>query len=325
MKIIIITILLISSLDIFSFETNLIIEDIKDFKIGSEFNEFKFNKSDFLPDGIGNGPSIIKFDDRKNIFYLVDGSNSRVCIYDLNFNQIDEIRYDENLYLRYPHDMQINGNGFILFQKYGYITFLDWNGNVVWHIVVSGKHIGEELENNNFYYDESNKLLFFYLYGEDIACFSELSSNGYKYKITKGKDDINKLLESKGVENIYISDEIRLYVHEILYDKEYYAYHSIKKDKYVEDLIYIGKINSISYWKDIYNYLMIYNKEGKFVAGDFFDEQDIFGRTIMSGIHPSGDLLFMNYDDDKVVLKRVVNTWDPEFREVWYKDHPDYP
>lgn len=43
----------------------------------------------------------------------------------------------------------------------------------------------------------------------------------------------------------------------------------------------------------------------------------------MPGIHPSGDLIFMNYNTETIELKRVINTWDTELRDQWYNKHPN--
>ena len=41
-------------------------------------------------------------------------------------------------------------------------------------------------------------------------------------------------------------------------------------------------------------------------------------------IHPSGDIyiLRMNWQTNTHNLYYIENTWDPEWREQWYKDHP---
>ena len=45
----------------------------------------------------------------------------------------------------------------------------------------------------------------------------------------------------------------------------------------------------------------------------------------LTAIHPSGDIyiLNMNWQTNTHNLYYIKNTWDPEFREQWYKDHPD--
>lgn len=44
-----------------------------------------------------------------------------------------------------------------------------------------------------------------------------------------------------------------------------------------------------------------------------------------AAVHPSGDIyvLRMNWSTNTHNLYRIENTWDPEWREQWYKEHPE--
>lgn len=264
--IIIINIFLLSNLN--AYETKFTIERIKTFKVGSSLNEFNVIKDGQMLSGMGTGPSLIKYNKKDQFFYIIDGFNERICIYDLSFNQINEISIKNDDYLYFPHSLEIYDNGFLLYQKYLGAIYYDKKGNIQWSINFVEKYFDNKLENNNYFYDEVNNLFFFYMVGDDILCFSNLSedSNGYVY--TMGKDNINKLLNKKSINNIVISEDNRILKDGIVKSKSYPDYY--RKNVVEEDLILIDSIDSIhTYWYLKEMFLLIYDNEGKYIVNDF--------------------------------------------------------
>lgn len=326
MKKIILVILIITKTLIVSDEQHLQIEFLKSFTIGDSYNQFRASNSEYTADGAGSGPSLIKYDESKELFYIVDGLNSRICMYDLQFNQVDEINYSKDHYMETAYDLVLIESGFIFYQETFGLLFISFDGSTIWNVDISTKDFQYELENNNFYYDEKNQIIFFYLKGDDIVALSELSLKMFDYKITYGRVNINNMLASKGIVNIKISDVNKLYVDDKLISSEYNAYFRKDSTEEIEDMSFIGSINNYSYYHYMSNFLLVYDKDGNYIFNKYFDDKgNFYTRTTMPGIHPSGDLLFMTYDKNNIELKRVVNTWAPEIREKWYKEHPGYP
>lgn len=304
---------------------NLIIENIKKFNIGIGNNEFKTFEYDHMPLGVGAGPSLIKYDKNNETFYIVDGFNSRISIYDLKFNQVGEITYNKDLYFRTCNDLLVLENGLIFYQSEKGLIKIDSKGKVKWNIIFPNNYEDYgELENNNFYYDEENQIIFFYLKGDDIVAFSDLSLNMFDYKITQGRDNINRMLSRRGISNIIIDDNYILEVNDIIKSKSFAVKYNKQKD--TERKVLIDSLDDYTYWMTEGNHLTVYDSKGKNMVRNFFAQEVRFhNKTTMPGIHPSGDLLFMTYNENNIELKRVVNTWAPEIREKWYKEHPGFP
>lgn len=84
------------------------------------------------------------------------------------------------------------------------------------------------------------------------------------------------------------------------------------------------RINDYMYQKVDNGQFFIYNRD------NFDEDYDIYLNSKnevieSSALHPSGDIyvLRMNWQTNTHNLYYIENTWDPEWRDQWYKDHPD--
>lgn len=84
------------------------------------------------------------------------------------------------------------------------------------------------------------------------------------------------------------------------------------------------RINDYMYQKVDNGQFFIYNRD------NFDEDYDIYLNSKnevieSSALHPSGDIyvLRMNWQTNTHNLYYIENTWDPEWRDQWYKDHPE--
>ncbi|QEN04197.1 hypothetical protein EW093_05585 [Thiospirochaeta perfilievii] len=310
------------SMDMLVAESKFEIDFVTSYKTGKGINEFATVYNKYLIDGAGDGPSIIYYDESKKVFYISDGYNKRLSVYDFNFKQIDEIDISNDIYLEYPHSIQIYKEGFILYQKYIGFTYHTWDGELQWQMNFVEKYYDNKLENNNFYYDEDNGIILFYMIDGEVICFSSLTKDSNGFVTTKGRDQINILIKNKDISNIKISESNKILVDNKI--KSISGNDILDKDNDNGKRIYIGRNkNNYIYWTDADRRIRIYDSSKTFIISEIYREGYITGGSYMPGIHPSGDILYLIYNSHEVALKRIINTWDPKLREQWYKDHPN--
>ena len=82
------------------------------------------------------------------------------------------------------------------------------------------------------------------------------------------------------------------------------------------------ELGNYRYQKVTNNYFLVYNKdniEEKYRI-KFPDDTEVIES---SALHPSGDIyvLRMNWNTNTHNLYCIENTWDPQWRAQWYKEH----
>ena len=81
-------------------------------------------------------------------------------------------------------------------------------------------------------------------------------------------------------------------------------------------------INNILYFVSAPKIYLFENNEVSKTIDISFDGDEQFESA---AVHPSGDIyiLRMNWSTNTHNLYRIENTWDTEWREQWYKEHPE--
>lgn len=186
---------------------------------------------------------------------------------------------------------QIYGNGFFIIDE-------QTNNKIV------------EIENLNTFIKSA-----YYSKKENIFLFTDDESNIHSI--------IHPSIDSKNNKNNYRTpDQTRKIFSE---NSEYGKKGFIISDNalYLNGIIYYwygSQVNGYMFYNldsDVY----IFKNNEIFKTFSLFSENELLESI---AIHPSGDIyiLRMNWQTNTHNLYYIENTWDPEWREQWYKDHP---
>jgi len=284
---------------------------------------------DFRSPGI-NGPLALGFNSQ-GIMYINDPLNDGICVFSADFKLIERItKKDIGYGFRYiVHD------GFIEAEEYDgiKIVFLKEKESFYFSFKELGSDIqrGIWVQNKLFLYD-SKKSLSLVLNAEESIVgrrLNVISSNQMKTLLNTP--------EMYGLQDVTIDNQNRIFLNGVLQTRDYQTFseywsektesysmnqkHKFKPMKSTSNgMVYLGidgKGNS--YWEISPKWLMIFNPEGWVIDAIQFDYKKT--KTLPT-VHPSGDIYFLDYDDNGVYLYRIKNVWDPKGREAWYKAHP---
>lgn len=248
--------------------------------------------------------------------YLIFTAKGDLCIYQadtsrmiyLNKNFALEKDVKMNLLIG-PYDCKYTENHLLMSDKSGRIYLFDLQLNRKAYFetfnVLDTNNTGVWL--GECYYDESADILFFRDTKQGMHSIVHPSMN-----------------DAENRKNYRNPEKTR----EMFYTTEYFTekHLSLYKEKYlvVDGIInYWGRENYGKYTYQIVNsYFVNLRDEKKSTPIKFeYDSEDEIESI---AIHPSGDIyvLRMNWQTNTHNLYYIENTWNPEWRELWYTEHP---
>ncbi len=206
----------------------------------------------------------------------------------------------------YANFSNITENNFLFAGYSGRIYLIDNNNELKIQTEILNKM---DLCVRYAYYDEECNILFFLDPYRNLHSIVNPSLDDSKNK-KNYKDSLetkNMILNGNyGKKFSYVNNEFKLTINGKLYLWET----AIE----LKNIIYV--INTAQSYLNIYN-----GKTNKHLLFTIQKEDVLESYTW----HPCGDAYFltMNWSTQTHTLWYIENTWDPEFREQWYKDHPD--
>ncbi|SEQ12366.1 hypothetical protein SAMN04487977_102561 [Treponema bryantii] len=201
----------------------------------------------------------------------------------------------------------VTDKSYIYTGLWGVFKGFDKEFNQIFNINIY-KDNGIIIENRQSYYLEKANVLFFWDNKENIYCVvnpgmdkEENRKNFHNTEETKRmfKSDV----EMNGVK-IRVTNSNNIFING--------NFHFWKQDE----------LGNYRYQKVTNNYFLVYNKdniEEKYRI-KFPDDTEVIES---SALHPSGDIyvLRMNWNTNTHNLYCIENTWDPQWRAQWYKEH----
>lgn len=197
-------------------------------------------------------------------------------------------------------------------------SFLFWGFNGRAYLVDSNNNLKFSIDmlynwkidvnNDSAYYDEDSDILFLLDNEKNSSIKNPKLDDNQNQKNYKNPDE-TKLLIQKGNygKNVSFDSKNRLLIN----GKRYGWGKSYETDNCI--------ISFVS--NSGYNYVNVYDgKNRKRLNFNLQSNEEIESYTF----HPNGDwyILTINWSTNIHTLWKIENTWDPEWREQWYKEHP---
>jgi hypothetical protein len=213
--------------------------------------------------------------------------------------------------------------------EYGFLSIINENGKNEYFRDVPGHRI--------------------YCIGQGEVCF--IYDNQILYSLPNPGPDLvennRRILDEKatralftdpvkyGLVGVQLDNKNRLFVNGELETRDYWTfdqywadqYPDYPRDKrhkypvYSEDtspyIQFVGKdVKGNVYWNVHNNKILVYDNHG--IVIDRFEYDREKSKTLPA-VHPSGDVYFLDYDENAVSLYRVENVWDKAGRAFWYE------
>ena len=245
--------------------------------------------------------------------YLIFNTNGDLCIYQADTSRMIYLNKDFKIYnevimnlLIGPYDCMYTNNHLLMSDKSGRIYLFDselkrkayFETFGVFNTDNTGIWLSET------YYDESSDILF----------FRDTKQNLYSIVHPSLNDDENR--------KNYKNPEKTLELFSSDYDMKHLG---LYKGKYltVDGQVYYWAGTTINH----INYQIYDNKEVDIWNDDELEIKCASPNEQIESIaiHPSGDIyiLRINWQTNTHNLYYIENTWDPEWREQWYDEHPE--
>jgi len=297
-------------------------ELIKEFENGSEINEIKvgdtgLNPLDAAPTGMGIGPD-------GNI-YIADYLNDRIAIVnDKTLEITDSIKGTK--YLDSSKSLEVRED-IILGRRVGYRLFGYKDGEEIYNVGF------EELTNNTvtftsvLYY---NNIVFAYSVDRKIRCVVNPSMEKLDNKKRfRGPEKTREMFEPDSevdVGELTIDENDRLFFEGKILNKDFrlFANYWLEEHKGVshqqhiegftneayrkmKNNTYIGKdALGNTYWLVGSFRFIVINQNGWIIHGGKFDQ---YKSRTLPAVHPSGDIYFLDYDENGVYLYKIERRW----------------
>jgi len=308
-------------------------ELIMTFPVGTQIGEIGYDN------GYGRGPGALFFDE-KGFFYICDGWNDKVLVYDSNYHFLKEIF---NIYSSKAKQVFAIDKKYFIDYSYNFSFSVDeFDGEKLFLINLSNS----EYRNEIYYYPSfifEKNIVFIYLKNGSIICIpnpgKDNDKNMQKILDNNTTKDLFESASDYDLDDLQIDGENRLFLNGELLTRNYKVFYNYWKDKHErlkyknrnnknikspQDFLnsgfvmtYLGKDKSNNFYWDANQAILIFNKEGWLIDG--FISKNMKSKSIPT-IHPSGDVYFLDYDQKGVYLYRVKNVWDPESRVKWYRE-----
>ncbi len=272
------------------------------------YQEGKDNHNEFSM----NGPSAFCFDD-KGFLYVMDYRQQKIVVTapDLKYERTIKISGVKKLNTFLPRFIQAYNDGIFFCTLHENEGIIGFDSKLKWYIQWDSSY-----QKMNFYYDDSNKLLFQYFDDNaGIACFPDLIYDFVSDNRLVNQEQINEYLKRKQLDRIYYIDDSNRLVRDgkiIKYDRIMQS-ERIGTD-YSGNTVYSNNGTRI----------IIQNQDNKTIKYFDYSDSDIYDdRAYYPAVHPSGDIFLLEYPKriTPPTLRRIKNDWDPEGRERWYREH----
>lgn len=237
--------------------------------------------------------------------YIYQVDYSRMMFLDKNNNikQIEKLNKG-----KFSYQVSCKNETFYFDGYYGYLEAIDFENKIKFKISMSKILGNSKLLDYSFYYDEESDILF--LQDKNKQLYSIIHpglDEEQNKKNFKTPEETSREFENgktvNGV-NVKVVDSRYLYIN--------------------NNFVYFGqeKVGNYVYTKNREDYFL-YNKNTKEYFNIYFSSED--EELESSAVHPSGDIyvLRMNWTTNTHNLYRIENTWDPQWRAQWYKEHPE--
>ena len=302
------------------YEENL----INSFGFGTKIDNFTFN--DNAPPAENKGPSTFSFDKNENIYILDSWANS-MLVFNKNFELITIIKLNVQ-YNIVSKQIEINYDR-LIFYNLAYSIKIYENEELLSDIGQRQNRINQNINHDSFIYN--NGLVFFWLNNGEINMFDnpgpDKSANVNK---TINREEILDRISKYeiGIYNgITIDENNRLFYNKELITRDYEVYINYQISKYnsyeewrsnnpyiinadlrkSNNKTYLGKdTNNNIYWKTGNKRILVFNSEGHLL--DKFQYNRDISKTLPA-VHPSGDVYFLDYDENEVRLYKITRRW----------------
>jgi len=324
----IVVIFMLSNITLYSNEYNVYQQElVQIYKVGNSKGEFILD----LSTPYDNGPSAISFDANGKL-YIVDIVKYRLVVF-YNNKFVNEYY---NLFSCKSRQLEIREDYLI---SYGdqciSIDNIDFRKKAI--VYLNESIYKDEIPNitNIIFTDD---IIFLYLKNGSILSISNLGLDWEENnKKILGHNETEALFEFGEKYNLFgltIDDKKRIFLNGELLTRNYEAFYKYweeinidmkdhkfipLKPEYSDNAIFIGKdVNNNFYWDIGLSHIYVFNKNG--LVLELFKYNKKREYKTLPAIHPSGDVYFLDYDENGVYLYRVKNVWDPEGRERWHKE-----
>ena len=256
--------------------------------------------SDSEFDITGNG---IKFDENGN-FYFIQSDMHKIYTYEIKNKKLSFIKDIDFLETGSEGISKISDNYYFCSGSYGRFKLLDKDFNFKFKIQMLDWNM--RIDTAESYYDESADILFFRDTNQAMHCIVHPGMNDAENR--KNYKNPGQTIEYLASNSDNATSHLGLY-----------------KGKYltVDGQVYYWAGTTINH----INYQIYDNKEVDIWNDDELEIQCTSQNEEIESIaiHPCGDIyvLRMNWQTNTHNLYYIENTWDPEWREQWYKEHPD--
>jgi hypothetical protein len=303
-------------------------EKVKTFGIGQKDGFIGVN----MDSPEARGPFAIGFTPDSRLMIL-DYLNNRIQVFGSNFQVVQTIPID---YSFIPLNLNMNEYG-VWGSSDSLVIGFDFNGNKILHY---------ENRNKRFSAFLYNKILFLHFDDGSLQAIVEpvpdRQANDGKLLSENQTQALFSTPEKYGLKELAIDSAKRLFLRNVIQTgnyktffeywmekngkKDMKSFWSSKDHKYQpvsglsEGMRCMGvDVKGNYYWVSNFGYVFIFNNIGIII--DKLKFSDPANTTIVTTVHPSGDIYFLDYDDNGVYLYRIKNIWDPKGREAWYKAH----
>jgi hypothetical protein len=309
------------------------------FDIGVKINQLGYSNS-FNPGGEYPGPSAICFDEDGNL-YIEDYWKNRIAVFNSEFEYIKQLldKHDSRRDFEKSDLLEIY-NKKILKHYIGFRLII-YSMQNQFEVYFTGTKYKDVIKSIPFVY--SNDIIIISLRDGNIMSIPNLGpdweENNKKildYEETKALFKPGAMYNLKG---LTLDDKNRIFLNGELLTRDYKVFYEYWKERFsrcgyednkkyllsnwvssksASDMTYLGRdIADNYYWKCMYKYIAIYNPIQSFF---YFFEYYYNKSKTLPAVHPSGDVYFLDYDENGVYLYRVKNVWDPEGRARWYRE-----
>ena len=289
-------------------EQNVQLIKIAEFQNDPNNNETISIRSDVGDDDIsGNtmlisseGKILIHCRDKNEVFYFDYGDKKLYPLFDTNFLPAPNFAYFNQITKSHYFFFGNNGNFYLVdkdFNLTANINFLyNWDVRTYFDAAL---------------YDEDSDTLFFLDNDKAIHSIAHpsLDENTNQKNYRDSSETMTRIGNDEYAPHLTIDKKRKLYIDGVIFAKGYYDY------EFYEINDYKVSLRNEDYHINVYD-----GNKSQFLYYTIPENEKIESITY----HPNGDWYFLtiNWTTNMHTLWRIENTWDPEWREQWYKEYP---
>lgn len=294
----------------------LFAEDYKLEKI-IEFKQGKFEEGLYIRKNEEVAPyddftaQYINFDKNGSLYFFQNDSARIIKLSNSSIEEKCQIKGFE----KWPCDLFYGEDYFIISGMGDGCHKFSFNGKRLFEVHISS-FIGKFTEIKSFYYDEETDILFLQDKNDQLYSIINpgLNEEQNKKNFKTPEETLAMLNEGKYAPHLEIREELNWQK-----KSKNYLYIDGKRERWGK-AYEIGKYICSVIPED--HYINLYDGKNRVEAHYELPNGE---QLESNAFHPCGDVYFltMNWTTNTHNLYRIENTWDPEWREQWYKEHPE--